>query len=422
MANFLLFTETAAGHVAPALPISSALVEHGHQVTWITGRVFKDRVEATGAIYIPTPEELDPGELAGHDIFPELRKLKGAAQLKWYYKHVYLDHVIDHLEAIDSALERFPSDVLIGDSVMLGVYFKSELSNLPSAMISIGPLGVPSRDVPPFGLALLPGKGPIIRARDRILNWISDKVILGDLNTYSNKIRRQLGLASKASFVRALFEAPTLVLQPSTPAFEYPRSDLPKNLHFIGPILPKCDPAFSPPDWWTDLRSERPVILINQGTIAKNPNDLIFPAIEGLRDQNMLVVAVPVDDQGLDNLPQNVRAEKFIPFAHLLPFVTVMVTNGGYGSVHMALAHGVPLVVAGATEDKMEVAARVEWSGAGINLRTQYPSPEKIREAAREVLSNPTYRENAQRIQRDFSCYHAPEKAAELLGALAERA
>jgi MGT family glycosyltransferase len=289
-------------------------------------------------------------------------------------------------------------------------------------MISIGPLGVPSRDVPPFGLALLPGKGPIIRARDRILNWISDKVILGDLNTYSNKIRRQLGLASKASFVRALFEAPTLVLQPSTPAFEYPRSDLPKNLHFIGPILPKCDPAFSPPDWWTDLRSERPVILINQGTIAKNPNDLIFPAIEGLRDQNMLVVAVPVDDQGLDNLPQNVRAEKFIPFAHLLPFVTVMVTNGGYGSVHMALAHGVPLVVAGATEDKMEVAARVEWSGAGINLRTQYPSPEKIREAAREVLSNPTYRENAQRIQRDFSCYHAPEKAAELLGALAERA
>ena len=37
-----------------------------------------------------------------------------------------------------------------------------------------------------------------------------------------------------------------------------------------------------------------------------------------------------------------------------------MLTNGGYGGVQYALAHGVPLVVAGDTEDKPEVAARVE--------------------------------------------------------------
>jgi UDP:flavonoid glycosyltransferase YjiC (YdhE family) len=36
-----------------------------------------------------------------------------------------------------------------------------------------------------------------------------------------------------------------------------------------------------------------------------------------------------------------------------------MVTNGGYGGVQMALAHAVPLVVAGAKEDKPEVAGRV---------------------------------------------------------------
>ena len=36
-----------------------------------------------------------------------------------------------------------------------------------------------------------------------------------------------------------------------------------------------------------------------------------------------------------------------------------MVTNGGYGGVQLALAHGVPLVVAGNTEEKGEIAARV---------------------------------------------------------------
>ena len=68
--------------------------------------------------------------------------------------------------------------------------------------------------------------------------------------------------------------------------------------------------------------------------------------------------------------PTNVRLERFIPHDVLLPHVDVMVTNGGYGGVQQALAHGVPLVVAGDSEDKPEVAARVQWSGAGINLHT----------------------------------------------------
>jgi UDP:flavonoid glycosyltransferase YjiC (YdhE family) len=66
----------------------------------------------------------------------------------------------------------------------------------------------------------------------------------------------------------------------------------------------------------------------------------------------------------------------------------------------------------------MEVAARVEWAGAGINLRKQRPSPQEIRDAVMEVLTNPVYGENARRIQADFAKYDAPTRAAELLEAL----
>ena len=52
-----------------------------------------------------------------------------------------------------------------------------------------------------------------------------------------------------------------------------------------------------------------------------------------------------------------------------------MVTNGGYGGVQFALAHGVPLVVAGDHEDKPETAARVAGSGVGRNLKTGRPTP-----------------------------------------------
>lgn len=160
-------------------------------------------------------------------------------------------------------------------------------------------------------------------------------------------------------------------------------------------------------------------MLVNQGTVAKDPDDLIAPTIKGLKHERMLVVAVPVEHGHLGELPANVRAEPFIPFDHLFPHVDVFVTNGGYGDTRCALAHGVPVVVAGATEDKMEVAARVEWAGAGINLRKKRPSPAQVRAAVKKVLANPVYRRIAERIQADFAGHDAPTRAAELLEALA---
>ena len=80
-----------------------------------------------------------------------------------------------------------------------------------------------------------------------------------------------------------------------------------------------------------------------------------------------------------------------------------MVTNGGYGGVQFALANGVPLVVAGDTEDKPEIAARVAWSGAGINLRTGRPSPEAIGGAVRRILGATGYRSSAERLRDELA-------------------
>jgi UDP:flavonoid glycosyltransferase YjiC (YdhE family) len=87
----------------------------------------------------------------------------------------------------------------------------------------------------------------------------------------------------------------------------------------------------------------------------------------------------------------------------LLPKVDVMVTNGGYGAVQRALATGVPLVVAGNTEDKPEVAARVAWSGAGINLRTGTPTAGAVRAAVREVLNDGRYLRRARDLEAAFA-------------------
>jgi UDP:flavonoid glycosyltransferase YjiC (YdhE family) len=293
----------------------------------------------------------------------------------------------------------------------------------PSAAVFLTPLAMPSRDTAPYGLGILPGTNLITKARDRLLNFIADQILLRDVTVYFNNKLREWGLPQRrGSFLPAVFEMASLVMQLSTSAFEYPRSDLPDHIHYIGPVLPTAAASFQPPAWWPDLTNAETVVLVNQGTIAMNLDDLIVPTIQGLEDQQMLVVAVPVEEGQLGDLPDYVRAESFIPFDRLLPHVDVMVSNGGYGGTQFALSHGIPLVVAGESEDKMEVAARVEWAGAGINLRKQNPSPQEIKDAVREVLANPVYRENARRIQVDFARYDPPTRAAELLEALVSQA
>jgi UDP:flavonoid glycosyltransferase YjiC (YdhE family) len=91
-------------------------------------------------------------------------------------------------------------------------------------------------------------------------------------------------------------------------------------------------------------------------------------------------------------LPANARVAEYIPYDLLLPRIDAVVTNGGFGGVQRAIAHGLPLVVAGSTEDKPEVAARVAWAGCGRDLRTGTPRPDAVRRAVREVLTTPSYR------------------------------
>jgi MGT family glycosyltransferase len=421
MLHFLLTTGTGAGHVNPVLPIARTLVERGHEVVWITGRGYEAKVKATGASFHPFPEAIDSSVLGVYKFYPEYAKLKGLAQTRYMLKHLFLDACSAELEVMDSILSQFPADVLVSDVAIFAPYFKSELGGPPSALISFVPLALPSRDTAPYGLGVLPGNSWLAGVRNRLLNYVGHHILLRDVTRYANAIRSELGLAPlDKPFLRAMFEIPDLVICLTTPAFEYPRSDLPENVHFVGPVFPKLDADFQSLPWWHDLSRPVPVILVNQGTEATDLYDLVQPTITALKDEPVLVIAVPVQEGQLGDLPDNVRAEPFIPFDRLLPHVDVMVSNGGYGGTQMALAHGIPLVIAGETEDKMEVGARVEWTCTGINLRKQRPSPDLVRRAVKEVLANPRYRKNAGAIQAEFAKFDAPARSSDLLESLAQ--
>jgi UDP:flavonoid glycosyltransferase YjiC (YdhE family) len=270
---------------------------------------------------------------------------------------------------------------------------------------------------------MLPDASTFGRLRNRCLNWVFHQGLFTDVTVYINQVRASIGLPP---YQKGFFDAvvsPFLFLQGTVPAFEYPRSNMPPQVHFIGPYLPEPPAAFTPPVWWDELKSGKPVIHVTQGTVATEADDLIVPTLQALADEDVLIVAAtggqPIENIKLAPIPANARIEPFIPYYHLLPHVDVMVTNGGYNGVQAALAFGVPLVAAGQTEEKPEICARVEWSGVGINLKSKTPRPMQIKNAVKKILSSPHYRQNAERLKADIASYDAPTLAATRLEQLA---
>jgi MGT family glycosyltransferase len=416
MSKILIATVPVIGHIAPFLPLATALAARGHELAWYSGAKYRARIERTGARFFGYHEARDTDDALLNDAYPERAKHQGLNQLKFDMKHAFIDAVPGQLADLKQVLKHFEADLVLADPGMLGATLLREQLGIQLGILGVLPLMLTSPDAPPFGLGLSPGSGAIGRARNRALHWLVQNVAFREVQQHWQNMRASVGLAADGWWLDSVARA-SFYLQPTIPSFEYPRANLPDTFHFVG-MMPAEAPLEVPtPDFWPELSQGRPVVHLTQGTLANVAPDLIAPALEGLAHEDVLVVLSTgnrsIEQLRLGKLPANVRVAPFLSYPALLPKTQVMVTNGGYGGVQMALSYGVPVVVAGDTEDKPEVAARVAWSGAGINLRTGKPSPTRVRNAVRAVLAQGSYRARAKQLALAYAEHDG------LLGAIA---
>ena len=163
-------------------------------------------------------------------------------------------------------------------------------------------------------------------------------------------------------------------------------------------------------------------MLVTQGTVANRDLDrLTGPTFTGLAEEEDAIVVATTEGQPSESIateiPANARVTSFLPYELILPSVDLLITNGGYGTVNLALAQGTPIVSAGMTEDKEEVSAHVQWAGVGIDLRTNQATAESLRAAAKEVLDHPVYRERAKELAREFASHNTEMEVLKLIEA-----
>lgn len=431
MADVLVPLIPIYGHVLPLLTIARGLVARGHRVTVLTGRNYAGAVEAAGLRFRPLPaaadfddDDLDswlPGRGRGGRLAAGRHDILG----------LFIAPLAAQHAALAAELATSPVDCVVADAAYLGV-LPTLLTvppgdRVPVLGVSATPLSVVSVDTAPFGSAL----GPARSVAGRLWNRHMQQVLsLGPLRPVQRAMDDALTPFGVPPGTIDFFDHTRFLdvcFQLGPAEFEYPRRELPASFRFVGPLPPPTAPGPPLPLWWADLDGSRPVVHVTQGTVDNHDlGTLLTTTFAALADEDVWVVGAtggrPVEDL-LDRLggalPANGRVAPFLPYADLLPRTAVMVTNGGYGGVTQALRAGVPMVVGGATEEKPEVAARVAWSGTGINLRSGRPSARQLRRAVRAVLDEPGYAERAQRLRR--SILAGPDPVAAIAAAVEER-
>ena len=400
----------ATGHLNPLLAIGRILIAEGHEIVGLSGSALRERIEGIGAEFRPLPAgaDFDLGDIVS--VVPELKHITPGPQwLRVAIERLFVDTIPAQHKGLQQVLRDFPADVVIGDDMIFGVLpmlLGPRSKRPPIVLCGTSILHWRREDEAPHFAGLPPATTQAQLKEYAAISQEHDRVVNQPLARRLNRSLEDFGVGPLSmTLFDSVVELADAYLQLTVPSFEFPR-DIPPSVHFIGalPIIPNQAPL---PSWAHELDGSRKVVLVTQGTVANHDFGLLIaPTLAALANEPDLLVVVTAGGRPIDAIPgpipSNARLASYLPFEWVLPKVDVFVTNGGYGSVNQAMSFGIPLVTAGLTEDKADVNARVAWSGVGIDLATNEPTPQALREAIRTVLDKPNYRSRASLMADEF--------------------
>lgn len=379
----LLACVPQTGHITPLLPLAEAFRRRGDEVTIASGPDVADTVTDHGLAF------RQAGPVFGAWFGGLLARTRGqpgdglpADRIERYFVprlfgEVGAALVLDDLLAV--AREERP-DLLVFDSAMFAGPMVAAAERIPGVLHPVGLMHHPE-----------------------VVELVADAV---------SPMWRELGLDAPRD--AGLHAGTTLAIAP--PSLD-PSASAPARLQPLRPVpLPRDD---APCPAVLDGLAGLPVVYVTLGTFS-NDVDLFRTLLDGLRDLPVGVVATigrDNDPAQLGRFADNVRVERFVPQAELLPHCALVVHHAGAGTAFGVLAHGLPSVVLPQSADNFVIAQRIADAGAAVSLMPEAVSAGTVREAARKVLADDSFRHHAGRIAEEIAAMPGPDEVAALLAA-----
>jgi UDP:flavonoid glycosyltransferase YjiC (YdhE family) len=360
-----------AGHAFPVLALARRLRERGHEVWVDTNERWRQPAEEMGLHFVAAPDYIALRRpLPGMPSRPTLAEVARTRV---------------------PLMQELRPDVVVNDFFYVPSSLAAELEGLTRATLVVHPYPVNEPGLPYFLVGLLPPRTPIGSAAWRLTRpWFARRA--REARRELNFARREVGLPLQRRLYGGISEGLGMVA--TYPQLEYPRR-WPSQIHVTGPML------FELPRAEIELpEGDAPLVLV-AGSVSQDQGlRLVRTAIRAFESEPVRVL-VSLAQRGRrwpDPVPENVTVVDWVSYSQVLPRASLIVCNGGHGTVVRALSEGIPLVVCPAGGDMGEVGARVAWSGAGVMLPRSLLGPTPLRCATRRVLADRSFAERARTI------------------------
>ena len=400
------------GAVPPVLGLARRLIERGHTVSVLGDPTIREEAQSAGCAFTPWRSAPHRTTLSPeHDLMKDWEATNPLEMMR-RLRDVFIAgpaarYAADTLEAI----ERSRPDALVSDYFLFGALIAAERASIPRVAVVPNIWPLPTAGAPAFGPGFQPARGALGRLRDRLMNAVAMHLFDRALPSL-NETRRQLGLApSRAFFDPCLASEAVLVL--TSAAFDFSSASVPRNVHYVGPVLD--DPEWAQPwiaPWPADNRD--PIVLVAFSSTFQDQGVVLRRVVDALATLPVRAI-VTLGEMLADEEVQSKGAVVVVRSARhrdILPHAALVVTHCGHGTTLKALAAGVPMVCMPMGRDQNDTAARVVHAGAGVRLQPS-ASVREIRAATARVLEDERYRLAARRMGEKIE---AEQESVDLLG------
>ncbi len=373
------FCIPAHGHTNPTLGLVKELTSAGHQVFYFSFEMFREKIEQTGARFIPCDgydfdmEDKENADRVGKD--------------KVFATELLVSSTLALDEMTTEKIKEINPDVIVSDSVAFWGKLVAMKHRIPyvssTTTFAFNRYSAKYMKETPWDIAKMLFAMPKINKQIQRLRE-KGYPVKGLLEIVQNDNETNTIVYTSKYF------------QPCSETF----SD---RYHFIGPsIRPVTEPV---------RKTAEKTVYVSMGTVNQNP-EFYRNCIHALAKTDwQVIISMGTNPEHFDHLPDNIQIYETVDQMAVLSIADAFITHCGMNSASEGLYFKVPLVLFPQTPEQGAVAKRTEELGAGIRLKSI--AEKDILDALKQILTDPDYKNNAIRVSDSFhACGGASEAKA----------
>jgi rhamnosyltransferase subunit B len=413
------------GDVNPLVALCLELKRRGHRPVMAVPEMFRPKIEPLGIDFAPVRPAQDPGDLR---LIAMVYDIKRGTEVG--LREFLFPALRDSYDDLTAAVQADGgADLLVAGELAYAAPIVAEKSAIPWASYVLAPFSFFSAYDPP----VLPPYPTLARAQSAFppLGHLVARFARLATRRWPEPVyalRRELGLPRGRDPIFDAKHSDRLALALFSPVMGKPQPDWPRSIRTTGFAF--YDGAGSegvlPPELAAFLDAGPPPLVFTLGSAAvMNAGDFYeqsAQAAEILGQRAVLLIGA--DDRNLPrrNLPETICVARYAPYSKIFHRASVLIHQGGIGTVAQALRAGRPMLIMPYSHDQPDNARRVRRIGvAEVLTRKRY----KAKPAARliwQLLSHHAYQLRATAVAAQIAAERGTETACDALESMFPRA